>query len=77
MTRPFIPGDPRTPDHPYFETQWNVEMPEWAMNMRFFSADAPFDPDMPGQIPPVITDSVLWVANEEALWVDSNLMLWE
>ncbi len=76
MTRPFIPGDPRTPDHPYFETQWNVEMPEWAMNMRFFSADAPFDPDMPGQVPPGI-DEAEWETGETILWVTSNEMLWE
>jgi hypothetical protein len=50
MTRPFVAGDPRVPRHVYFQKQWGVPMPVWAQNMRFFSADAPFDPDMPGAV---------------------------
>ena len=47
MTQPFVEGDPRIPAHPYFQKRYGVKMPVWAMNMRFFSADAPFDPIMP------------------------------
>ena len=49
MGNPFVPGDLRIPDHPYFQKQYGVKQPRWDQTMRHFAGDAVFHPDMPGQ----------------------------